>query len=99
MCLRVCVCAHLVPRVFVSVMSLSFLTAAYQLTMATNGALLAAAGLMTVVTAHCLSIIIKHILTQRGNGMASKRPSDDLRFSFLSTCESLGFKTRHFLHD
>jgi len=42
--------------------------------MATNGALLAAAGLMSVVTAHCKTIVINLKREKRGNGMFSKRP-------------------------
>ena len=78
-------CAH----VFVSVLPFCFLSAAYQLTMATNRALLTAAGLMIVVTAHCQSIIINLMLTQKGNGTISKRSSGDLSFPFLSLDEPL----------
>lgn len=74
-------CAH----VFVSVSPLSFLSAAYQLTMATNRALFTAAGLMSVVTAHCQAIIVNIIPTQRGNGVVSKRPSGDLRFHLFTS--------------
>lgn len=89
-----CVCAHLAHRASVSVLPLFSLSAAYQLTMATNGAPLTAAGLMSVVTAHCQPIIINRITTQRGNGMVSKRPFGDLRFPFLPLCESLHFGGR-----
>ena len=82
-CVCACVCAHLAHRVSVLVLPHSSLSAAYQFTMATNGAPLTAAGLMSVVTAHCQPIIINLITTHLGNRMVSKRPSGDPRFPFL----------------
>lgn len=75
-CLCACVCTHLAHCVSVSVLPLSFLSAAYRLTMATIGALLAAAGLMSVVTAHCQPIIMNLITTKR-DGFKND-PSGDL---------------------
>lgn len=64
-------CAHLM-FLFLSCHS-PFLSAAYQLTMATNGPPLTAAGLMSVVTAHCQPIIKKPYINTKENGDGFKK--------------------------
>jgi len=67
-----CALIWLIVFLFLSCHS-PFFRAAYQLTMATNRAILTAAGLMSVGTAHCQPIIINLVSTQSGNGTISKK--------------------------